>query len=371
MTDRARKSVVTAAVFVGVLATAGCRFDGINSIPLPGNSFDGDTYRVIVELADIQNLVGNSPVKSDNVVIGNISHIAADNWGGARLTLELDTDAVIPANVGAKLAQTSVLGSQHLELSVPPGTDAAGRLSDGDVIPLERTGQYPSTEEVLSALALVLNGSGLQQIRTVTSELSRVLGGREESLRSLFANLGDFVDGLDQQRDDIIRAIDGLDRLGTELAQQNQTIDRGGITSIQPALQVLDEQQAQLTTMLVDVARFGEVAADVLASSRDDLDANLRSLQPILSQLAAAGGSPPRSLKIAASIPFPPVTTTQRAIRGDYMNLFLTLDVSAETVGGKVLGSIPIDELVGLNPARQAVDPLLAPTGAQANGGPR
>lgn len=181
------------------------------------------------------------------------------------------------------------------------------------------------------------------------------------------------MDGLDQQRDDIIRAIDGLDRLGTELAQQNQTIDRGGITSIQPALQVLDEQQAQLTTMLVDVARFGEVAADVLASSRDDLDANLRSLQPILSQLAAAGDHlPPEALKIAASIPFPPVTTTQRAIRGDYMNLFLTLDVSAETVGGKVLGSIPpIDELVGLNPARQAVDPLLAPTGAQANGGPR
>lgn len=368
MTDRLRKSVVTAAAFVGVLATAGCRFDGINSIPLPGNAFDGDTYRVTVELADIQNLVGNSPVKSDNVVIGNISHIAADNWG-ARLTLELDTDAAIPANVGAKLAQTSVLGSQHLELSVPPGTDAAGRLSDGGVIPLERTSQYPSTEEVLSALALVLNGSGLQQIRTVTSELSRVLGGREESLRSLFANLGDFVDGLDQQRDDIVRAIDGLDRLGTELAQQNQTIDRG-ITSIQPALQVLDEQQAQLTTMLVDVGRFGEVATDVLASSRDDLDANLASLQPILSQLAAAGDHLPEALKIAASIPFP-VTTTQRAIRGDYMNLFLTLDVSAETVGGKVLGSIPIDELVGLNPARQAVDPLLAPTGAQANGGPR
>ncbi|MFC0453755.1 MCE family protein [Rhodococcus jostii] len=368
MTNSLRRSALTATMLVAVVAAAaGCRFDGINSIGLPGNAVGGDAHEVTVELADIQNLVGNSPVKAGNVIVGNISHITGDNWG-AKLTLELDPDAEIPANVSAKLAQTSVLGSQYLELTVPPGVDAVGRLADGDLIPLDRTSQYPSTEEVLSALAPVLNGSGLQQIRTVTSELNRVLGGREESLRSLFGNLEEFVGGVDQQRDDIVRAIDGLDRLGAELASQNQTIDRG-ITSIQPALQILDEQQKQLTTMLNDVGRFGEVATDVLESSREDLDANLRSLQPVLSQLAAAGDHLPEALKIAGTIPFP-VTTTQRAVRGDYMNLFLTLDVSAETIGGKVLGSIPLDELAGLNPARQAVNPLLAPTGATTSDGP-
>ncbi|MGW4332818.1 MCE family protein [Rhodococcus koreensis] len=368
MTNSLRRSALTATMLVGVVAAAaGCRFDGINSIGLPGNAVGGDAHEVTVELADIQNLVGNSPVKAGNVIVGNISHITGDNWG-AKLTLELDPDAEIPANVSAKLAQTSVLGSQYLELTVPPGTEGVGRLADGDVIPLARTSQYPSTEEVLSALALVLNGSGLQQIRTVTSELNRVLGGREESLRRLFGNLEEFVGGVDRQRDDIVRAIDGLDRLGAELASQNQTIDRG-ITSIQPALQILDEQQKQLTMMLNDVGRFGEVATEVLESSRDDLDANLRALQPVLSQLAATGDHLPEALKIAATIPFP-VTTTQRAVRGDYMNLFLTLDVSAETVGGKVLGSIPLDELAGLNPARQAVDPLLAPTGATTSGRP-
>ena len=368
MTNSLRRSALTATMLVAVVAAAaGCRFDGINSIGLPGNAVGGDAHEVAVELADIQNLVGNSPVKAGNVIVGNISHITGDNWG-AKLTLELDPDAEIPANVSAKLAQTSVLGSQYLELTVPPGVDAVGRLADGDLIPLDRTSQYPSTEEVLSALALVLNGSGLQQIRTVTSELNRVLGGREESLRSLFGNLEEFVGGVDQQRDDIVRAIDGLDRLGAELASQNQTIDRG-ITSIQPALQILDEQQKQLTTMLNDVGRFGEVATDVLESSREDLDANLRSLQPVLSQLAAAGDHLPEALKIAGTIPFP-ATTTQRAVRGDYMNLFLTLDVSAETIGGKVLGSIPLDELAGLNPARQAVNPLLAPTGAPTSDGP-
>lgn len=365
--NRVRKTGTVMTLAVSVMAVAGgCRFDGINSIALPGNTASADAHEVTVYLSDIQNLVGNSPVKADNVVVGNISRITADNWG-AKLTLEIDPDAQIPANASAKLAQTSVLGSQYLELTVPTGEEAVGTLGDGDEIPLERTSQYPSTEEVLSALSLVLNGSGLEQIRTVTTELNRVLGGREESLRSLFGNLEAFVGGVDQQRDDIVRAIDGLDRLGAELASQNGTIDRG-ITTIQPAMQVLDDQQKQLTTMLNDVGKFGEVATKVLDSSKDDLDSNLRALQPILSQLAAAGNSLPEALKIAGTIPFP-VTTTQRAVRGDYVNLFLTLDVSAATIGGKVLGSIPLAALAGLNPARQAANPLLAPTGAQAPSG--
>jgi phospholipid/cholesterol/gamma-HCH transport system substrate-binding protein len=367
MMNRVQKTGTAMTLALSVMSVAGgCRFDGINSIPLPGNTASADAHEVTVYLSDIQNLVGNSPVKADNVVVGNISRITADNWG-AKLTLEIDPDAQIPANASAKLAQTSVLGSQYLELTVPPGEEAVGTLGDGDEIPLERTSQYPSTEEVLSALSLVLNGSGLEQIRTVTTELNRVLDGREDSLRSLFGNLEAFVGGVDQQRDDIVRAIDGLDRLGAELASQNETIDRG-ITTIQPAVQVLDDQQKQLTTMLNDVGRFGEVATKVLDSSKDDLDSNLRELQPVLSQLAAAGNSLPEALKIAGTIPFP-VTTTQRAVRGDYVNLFLTLDVSAATIGGKVLGSIPLAELAGLNPARQAANPLLAPTGVQPPSG--
>ncbi len=348
------------ALALGIAVTAtGCRFDGINSIPLPGNAVGGETYEVTVELADIQNLVGNSPVKADNVIVGNIARIGGEDWI-AHLTLELRDDAAIPANVTAKLTQNSVLGSQYLELTVPAAEEPTGTLQDGAIIPLSRTSQYASTEEVLSALSLVLNGSGLQQVRTVTSELVRVLDGREQNLHELFGNLETFMGGLDQQRADIVRAIDGLDRLGGELAAQNGTLDRG-IETITPAIQVLNDQQKQLTTMLTSVGEFGQVATEVLDSSRANLHANLTALQPTLSQLASVGDSIPEALKIAATMPFP-IETTERAARGDYVYLFLTLDVSAETVGGKVLGSIPFSELAGLNPARQAANPLLAPT---------
>ncbi|MCU1643020.1 MAG: mce4E [Nocardia sp.] len=355
----------------GLIATAGCTFDGVNSIPLPGNAVAGSGYTVTVELADAQNLVGNSPVKANNVTVGNIQRIENDGWH-AKLTLAIVDDVVLPGNIGAKLSQTSVLGSQYIELSVPPTEKPTGRLAHGAVIPLARTGQYASVEEVLSALSLVLNGAGLQQVRTITGELDDAVGGREESIHSLIGNLNRFVGGLDAQRDDITRAIDSMDRLGAELAQQSTVIDRG-ITSIQPALDVLRGQEGKLTQMLAAVGQFGDKATGILHDSKIDLQANLANLAPTLQQLAAAGNDLPEALKIALTIPFP-VTTADRGIRGDYLNLFLTLDISPQTIANKVIPSIP-HNFGGLT-ARQAVDPLIAPAapGNPANpdnGGPR
>ena len=99
--------------------------------------------------------------------------VDVSEFGVYQLEQELRDDAAIPANVTAKLTQNSVLGSQYLELTVPAAEEPTGTLQDGAIIPLSRTSQYASTEEVLSALSLVLNGSGLQQVRTVTSELGR------------------------------------------------------------------------------------------------------------------------------------------------------------------------------------------------------
>lgn len=364
---RASRILFLVSTSTALMGVAGCTFDGINSIPLPGNAVAGGGYTVTAELADAQNLVGNSPVKANNVTIGNIRRIENNGWH-AKLTLAIADDVVLPANVGAKLSQTSVLGSQFVELSVPPNEKPTGKLANGASIPLARSSQYASVEEVLSSLSLVLNGAGLQQIRTITGELDDVLGGREDSVHSLIGNLNRFVGGLDAQRDDITRALDSMDRLGAELAQQSATLDRG-ITSIQPALDVLRGQQAQLTKMLSAMGRFGDEATGVLHDSKDNLRANLAQLAPTLQQLAAAGNDLPEALKIALTIPFP-ITTADRGIRGDYLNLFLTLDISPQTITNKILPSIPHN--FPSNAARQAANPLtvpVAPAGAD-NGGP-
>ncbi|MBF6215719.1 MCE family protein [Nocardia puris] len=343
-------------ILAGLLIAAGCRFDGINSLPLPGNAIQNGSYRVQVELRDAQNLVGNSIVKADNVTVGTITSIAVRNLV-AVVTLEVDNSVRLPANTTARLAQSSVLGAQYLELSTPKAYPAEGQLRDGDVIPLTASAEYPATEEVLAALSLVLNGSGLEQVRTIMSELNEAFGGKEDAVRRSFERIVTFVDGLDSQRDNIVRAIDSLAAFSTELAAQKDTL-RAGIETIQPALAVLGQQQEQLTVMLDAVGRFGDTATQVLRASHDSLTSTLNELQPTLAALAAAGSDLTGALLVGLTLPFP-VTVAETAIRGDYINLFLTLDLSLDGIQRKIIGSIPVRDLVPMS--NQAEDPLTAP----------
>jgi len=351
---------VPLGVVAFLLLLTGCRFDGVNSIPLPGTALKGDGFDVVVEMRDIQNLVNNSVVKAGNVNVGAIRRVELDGWS-ARLTVQLNSAADLPANVSAKLGQTSVLGAQYLELVVPDGqAPDSRRLGEGDVITLSRTDEYPSTDQVLAAVSSVLNGSGLEQLRTITAEVNHVMDGRQDTLRGLIDNLQTFVGGLNVQRDNIVRALDSIDRLSGTLGGQTATLDKG-LETLSPALGVLKDQQTQLTGMLTSLGRFGDAANQVLTSSHADLIADVQNLKPVLTELAAAGSNLPNALDIGLTIPFP-VSTIDRSIRGDFINMYLTLDLSANGVMNKILPSIPKGLAESVTSATQAANPFLAPT---------
>ena len=103
--------------------------------------------------------------------------------------MELNGDVELPANATAKLGQTSLLGSLHIELAPPTDVPPEGRLHDGSLIPLSSSGAYPSTEQTLAAVALLLNGGGIGDIQDITEALSTAFAGRENDLRSLIEQL--------------------------------------------------------------------------------------------------------------------------------------------------------------------------------------
>ncbi len=83
--------------------------------------------------------------------------------------LSLDTNVKLPANATAKVAQTSLLGSQHIELAAPVGSRAVGELRGRSPDPAEPTAAaIPTTEEVLSALGVVVNKGNLGALQDIT-----------------------------------------------------------------------------------------------------------------------------------------------------------------------------------------------------------
>ena len=100
------------------------QFGGLNSLDMPGTAGHGKgSYTITVELPDVATLPQNSPVMVDDVTVGSVSGIEAvqrpDGTFFAAVKLSLDGNVDLPANATAKVAQTSLLGSQHVELAAP------------------------------------------------------------------------------------------------------------------------------------------------------------------------------------------------------------------------------------------------------------
>ncbi|WP_405521081.1 MCE family protein [Streptomyces canus] len=320
---------------VGTLLLSGCEFNGWYDVQLPGGAAaDGHAYHVTVEFRDVLDLVPQSAVKVNNVTVGAVEKVQLDGWH-ARVRLRVADSVKLPANAVAELRQTSMLGEKYVALSAPSGTAPVGRLGDGDRVPLSRSGRNPEIEEVLSALSALLNGGGVAQLKTITVELNKALNGRENRVRSLLKELNTFIGGLDDQRQDIVRALKAVDRLAVRLGKEKKTIAQA-VDAMPPALKVLADQRRDLTKMLTALSKLGKTGTKVVKASHDDTVANLKQLRPILKQLNKAGDDLPNSLELLTTYPFP--RNAVDAVRGDYVNLDITADLDLSDLYGNLTG---------------------------------
>ncbi|MFD5324866.1 MCE family protein [Streptomyces sp. NPDC127092] len=326
-----RKAVVWAAS--GSLLLTGCEFNGLYDVPLPGGAAaDGHSYRITVEFRDVLDLVPQSTVKVNDVTVGSVEKVELAGWH-ARVRLRVSGSVKLPGNAVAELRQTSMLGEKYVSLSAPADTAPVGRLTDGATIPLSRSGRNPEIEEVLSALSALLNGGGVAQLKTITVELNKALEGREDRVAALLAELDTFIGGLDTQKKEIVRALQGIDRLSATLAREKKTIGQA-LTTVPPALKVLADQRTRLTAMLTSLSNLGATGTKVINASRADVIANLRALQPILRQLNKAGADLPNSLELLTTYPFP--RNVVDAVKGDYVNLKVTADLDLRSLYGNL-----------------------------------
>ncbi|MGE2690422.1 MCE family protein [Mycolicibacterium pulveris] len=307
-----------------VLAATGCAFQGLNSLALPGTvgrGPDASTYRVII--ANVGSLESNSPVMVDDVVVGSVGRMRVNNWH-ADVEISVKPDVVIPANAVATVGQTSLLGSMHLALDPPVGQPASGRLQPGATIGLDNSSTYPSTEQTLASLSVVINGGGLGQVGDIVREFNAALNGRETNIRSLLTRLNDFVGMLDTQRDDVNASIAAMDRMATTFAGQRDVIS-AALQRIPPALDVLVRERPRITEALDKLRRFSDTATGLINDSQADLVRNLENLEPTLQALADIGPDLGTVLAYAPTFPYTQ-SFIDRAIRGDYMNQFIVFD---------------------------------------------
>ncbi|WP_328349950.1 virulence factor Mce family protein [Mycobacterium sp. NBC_00419] len=359
---------------VAALVLTSCGWRGIANVPLPGGPGSGrDKMIVYVQMPDTLALNVNSRVRVADVFVGSVKAIELKNWIPT-LTLDIQPGVKLPANAIARIGQTSLLGTQHVQLDPPPDPSPEP-LRDGATIPLKNAQSFPTTERTLASIATVLRGGGIPNLEVIQTEVANILSGNADQIRDFLGKLDTFTDQLNQQREDLTRAIDSTNELLQIVASRNATLDRV-LTEFPPLVKYFADSRDKLTGAVEALGRFSNVTANTLSSARADLDTNLANLQRPLKQLGKAGPYMIDALKLVITAPYP-VDNIPKVIRGDYINTSATFDLTLSALDNAFLTGTGVSGMLraleqswGRDPQTMIPDVRFTPHPNMAEGGP-
>lgn len=369
-----RRSWQALVLLMVALTLTSCRdWRGIANVPLPGGPGSGPgSYTVYVQVPDTLALNGNSRVLVADVFVGAVDQIELKNWV-ATLKLKLNKDVHLPRNATAKIGQTSLLGSQHIELAAPP--DPVGELKDGDTIGLNNSSSFPTIERTLAGISLLLHRGGLSDLETITTEFDAIMGGRAEQIRAFLDKLDTFIGSLNDQRDDITHAIDSTNRLLGYFAAHNDAIDRV-LTDFPPLFKYFNAQQAIFINAIDGLGQMGRATNEQIAPIRGDLNKVLTSMQCPARELRKASPYIPDLLQVMITAPYH-VDGAFKAVRGDFINSSLVVDLTFASIDNAILTGTgfsgmlrALEQSFGHDPEKMIPDVRYTPNPATAPGGP-
>jgi virulence factor Mce-like protein len=231
-------------------------------------------YELRAVVRDAQNLTPGAPVRIAGVEVGKVTSVDAEEDGApaARVTMELDEDA-LPLHEDARLQiRPRILLEGNFFVDLSPGSPSVGDLDDGDTLPIGQTGTSVTLPEILS----VLQTNTRDDLQTLLREYATALeGGGAEGLNGTFAAMAPAYrlsaltnDALlgEQPTADIRRLLRGQRRVAAALAANPEALKElvTDLNATAGAIASQDEALAAAVPALRDTLREGYPALAAL-----------------------------------------------------------------------------------------------------------
>lgn len=172
-----RKTWIQLAV-LSVVTVVSCGAMAFNYMKLPETLFGIGEYQVTVDLPQSGGLYENSVVTYRGTDVGQVKSVNV-TAGGVRAVLAMRSGVEVPADVQASVHSRSAIGEQFIELT--PQTARDGRparlLRAGDVIPAGQVDVPVDIGRLLDMTNRALQAIPRNNLRTVTDEANRAVGG--------------------------------------------------------------------------------------------------------------------------------------------------------------------------------------------------
>jgi phospholipid/cholesterol/gamma-HCH transport system substrate-binding protein len=230
-------------------------------------------------------LLPGSDVKVRGVIVGDVSSISSDGTG-AVIHLRLDPTRAkrLPDNVSARLLPKTIFGEKYVDLMLP-ATPSSRHLSDGDVIPEDRSQPALEISQALDDL--------LPMLRSVEpAKLNETLTALATALQGKGAEVGQTLQQLDAYFRQINPHLPSLQHDITALVGVATTYDEAAgslldaLRNLTVTANTVVDRKDQLTAFLGDVAGAADSTRDLLARNEQSIVAVNKINRPVLDLLA-------------------------------------------------------------------------------------
>lgn len=331
---RSKRTIATALAGLTAITVSGCGV-GLQDLPVAGVR---DTFAVTADLATADGVVDGADVRNGQQVVGRVSRI--DLVGTtARLTLSLDGDVHLPANVTAAVEIPSALGTPFIRLSEPE--EPVGTLAEGATIDISDTSLGPQVESTLAALGNLVTGSGMGQLQSVMRSLNDAFASRSDEVGDLIDTLNRLLSKSSRHTSDFNAAIAAAAEVSALFVAQQDKVE-AFLDETPKAVNVLARQRDQIAGLMEQTSALAGNLDAIVTGTSADLNQLVPDAQKLVDALAAFNGEVGQTLGNMNSF----MANMSRAIRGDYLVFDGALDIPGGIdkilTGGLLLSGQPL-----------------------------
>ena len=242
----------------------------------------GDRITVTAAFDDVGDLAVDAPVTMADIPVGKVAGIRLEGER-AVVTLRLDEDAEIPADVVARVRRTSVLGERIIDLVIPPGSEQSTELL-ADGADVSETVVRTDLEDLVDEGSELLGAIAAQDLATMIDEGGRGFGDKGEELRSLLNSYSDIVSAYARRGKQIQTLIDSLDEFNTTIAGEAEA-HREAVANTSRSIELLREESGDLEDAIVSLNRLARGGKDILEDHLDEMQHFFAQTRTILGTL--------------------------------------------------------------------------------------
>lgn len=308
----------------------------ISATGLAGCSSDDGRIRATATFDDVADLAKGAPVMMADISIGSVTGIHLDRTGRrAKVDLEVDPDARVPADVVAKVRRTTPLGEKFIDLEPQTKARGAALLRSGAVI--ERTTVVSDLEQLVSSGTAAFGALSASQLAILIDEGSRAFGKEGPQLRQVLDNLSTVVEGYSTRTGDITSVINDLEQLSGDLAP-NVAANADAMSNLNETMGILNENDERFFALVRSLNRLADDGNRTLTKYLGQIRTQVKGLRDVTDAVADEQGS------LADVLTYAPEhnEALPQGVRNKFVQALLDVILCGVPGGGDVPGD-PVD----------------------------